>query len=261
VRTLWSQGDSALAEFVANRPKLSRRGYGRELHELAAALPQRVLYLDLETCGFAGAPLFLVGLLRYDGAWQVEQLLARDYTEEPAVLNYLGALIPRHDVLVTFNGKSFDWPFLHDRGTVHRVRLARPATHCDMLRHARARWKRALGLPDCRLQTLESHLCRRYRSGDIAGREIPAAYHSFVRTGDGRQLDQIVQHNALDLVTLAQLSLVLLREAERSGPVHHHRTLPGLQFDDAPPIDSPPGHDAPRNETPPCHAANPRTAC
>ena len=49
-----------------------------ELAAVVAALPDRVLLLDLETCGFAGSALFLVGLLRQiEGAPTVELLLVQ----------------------------------------------------------------------------------------------------------------------------------------------------------------------------------------
>src|SRR3990172_10451992 len=95
-----------------------------ELGIFASEFPGRSLFLDLETCGFSGAPLFLIGLVRQDrGELVVDQLLARDYTEECAVLQHLWELLPNHQVLVTFNGKSFDWPFMVDRSRYHRLPL------------------------------------------------------------------------------------------------------------------------------------------
>jgi uncharacterized protein YprB with RNaseH-like and TPR domain len=81
-------------------------------------------------------------------------------------------------------------------------------THCDLLHHARRRWKRVL--PNCKLQTLERFVCNRSRHDDLSGAEVPAAYHEFVRTGVARQVGAIVHHNALDLVTLVQIALRLL---------------------------------------------------
>ncbi len=45
--------------------------------------------------------------------------------------------------------------------------------------------------------------------GDIPGEEIPAAYHHFVRTGDARDMLTVLHHNALDLLTLADIALAL----------------------------------------------------
>jgi hypothetical protein len=73
---------------------------------LVAALPERAVMLDLETCGLSGSALFLIGLLRQiEGAAMVELFLARNYAEEPAVLESLWNGFAASDVLVTFKGK------------------------------------------------------------------------------------------------------------------------------------------------------------
>jgi uncharacterized protein YprB with RNaseH-like and TPR domain len=178
---------------------------------LVAALPDRVLCLDLETCGFSGSAMFLVGLLRHiEGEPTVELLVARNYAEEQAILETLWQTAALHEVLVTFNGKSFDWPMVLDRSTRYRLAAGRSTgqlQHVDLLHHARRRWRDRL--PDCRLQTLEQLVCRRRRAADIPGHRIPAAYAEFVRTGFEREMDAILYHNALDLVTLFDLMLRL----------------------------------------------------
>jgi uncharacterized protein YprB with RNaseH-like and TPR domain len=182
-----------------------------EFAALVASMPERTLLLDLETCGLAGAALFLAGIVRaVDGVPTVELLLARNYAEEHAVLESLWQVVAEQDVLVTFNGKSFDWPMVLDRSARYRLAAARSPrrlVHLDMLHHARRRWRRQL--PDCRLQTLEQLICRRVRTGDIAGHRIPAAYADFVRTGFERDMEAILYHNAMDLVTLLDVSLRL----------------------------------------------------
>ena len=185
----------------------------RELRELVGAFPRELLLMDLETCGLSGSPLFLVGLLRHiEGRLAVELLLARTYAEEHAVLASFWQRAAAHRVLVTFNGKSFDWPMVVDRSARHLIfRRSQPPEllHVDLLHHSRRRWRRQL--PDCRLQTLERHICGRGRTGDIAGAQIPAAYQEFVRTGFDRDMDAILLHNAIDLVTLLDLAMRLAR--------------------------------------------------
>ena len=39
--------------------------------------------------------------------------------------------------------------------------------------------------------------------GDVPGFEIPARYFQFLRTGDPRPLEPVLEHNRLDLVSLA----------------------------------------------------------
>jgi hypothetical protein len=181
----------------------------QDLAPLVAAGPGKVLFMDLETCGFAGTPVFLLGVMQpANGDLLVEQLLARNYEEEPAILARFAELCRDHPVLTTFNGKAFDWPFLRDRAAIWRVELREPQAHCDLLHVARRRYRNVL--PDCRLQTLELFVCKRRRVGDIPGQEIPSAYHDFVRTGDPRQMREVLHHNFLDLVTLAELVMDLL---------------------------------------------------
>ncbi len=246
ISQLWPHGDAWLRHALvrldqcrANPPTRSR-----ELSALWQFLPCQVLYLDLETCGFAGSMVFLIGLIHRQGdQFLLTQLMARDYAEEKSMLQALWTIAAQNKVLATFNGKSFDWPMVHDRSTIHHLGCALSAApapageratsaashpsvqqaesaelsahdprpeliHCDLLHHARRRWKDQL--PNCKLQTLERVVCQRHRHDDIPGREIPAAYHDFVRTGDAWLMRSVLHHNALDLITLLQLSMLLV---------------------------------------------------
>ena len=109
----------------------------------------------------------------------------------------------RKKLLITFNGKSFDFPYIRLRATANGIPFDLELNHLDMLHECRRIWK--LELPNCRLQTLEQHICGRSRHGDIPGDQIPAAYHSYVRTGNAWQIVEILKHNMLDLVTMADL--------------------------------------------------------
>ncbi len=164
------------------------------------------LFLDLETTGLAATPVFLCGLLSASGGEMTFRLLlARDYSEEAALLEAVAAEVLRRPAVITFNGKSYDLPFLRERSGRLRTTQCRPDSHFDLLHPARRRW--ADRLPDCRLKTLEWHILGRRRGGDIEGSEIPEIYHRFVRDQDPRQLIRVVAHNLHDLYTLAELAV------------------------------------------------------
>jgi uncharacterized protein YprB with RNaseH-like and TPR domain len=166
--------------------------------------PSRLLFVDLETCGLANVPVFLVGAMQMiEGDFRICQLFARDYSEERAMLGRVREMIDETDGLVTFNGKSFDVPFLRDRMVFHRLEFAQLGVHFDILPPARRKWRGKL--PDCKLQTLETFICNRSRSGDIPGSEIPGIYHQFVRSGDMDPLIPVFKHNVMDLMTMAEL--------------------------------------------------------
>ena len=177
---------------------------------MAEALPEDLLFVDIEATGLtSGTPLFLIGALGLmDGDLRVCQLLARDYSEEAALLDHFSGLMSKASVVVSFNGKTYDLPYIRDRSAFCGVRIDLPETHLDLLHESRRRWRDQL--PNCRLQTLERHICRRVRTGDIPGDQIGDAYHRFVRTGNAVDIRDILQHNALDLITLAELTVHIL---------------------------------------------------
>lgn len=229
-------GDELLAAGVPQilpgaQYRVDEQGYARiELDASGAqALDQPAVCLDIESLGFLGRPLFLVGAIyagarvphempgvapvgepvgasapAATGAVRMVQYLARDYSEEEAVVRAFVRDAGAIPTWVTFNGRSFDMPFLGLRAAYHRIPWAGPAQHIDLLPVARRLWGEQL--PNCRLQTLERYICgRRPRGDDIAGAGIPRAYHDFVRTGEPWEMMRILYHNACDLATLLQL--------------------------------------------------------
>jgi len=197
--------DVARLFFAGGRTNRARlQSLDPELARIADLPPERVLFLDIETAGFHGTGLFLVGLMSYcDGAFRTSQLFARDYAEEAAVLEHLREFYGRSDALVTFNGRAFDLPFISDRAIVHRVDLHSPEIDVDLLHVSRRLWKNCL--PNCRLVTLEETVCGRRRTGDLPSHLIPRAYHDFVESGDARLMADVIRHNAYDLVTMVHL--------------------------------------------------------
>jgi len=76
--------------------------------------PEKWLFLDTETTGIAGGTgtyAFLIGLAWWEsGGLRIEQLFMRDHDEEHSILLEIANRLAERPVLVTFNGKSFDWP-------------------------------------------------------------------------------------------------------------------------------------------------------
>src|SRR6266581_1750525 len=183
-----------------------------DLQALAASGLERALFLDLETGGLSASPVFLAGTMHWNGEdFVMRQYFARHYGEEAALLRAVFEQASRFEFLVTFNGKSYDAPFLAGRAVVHGVRLVLPPRHLDLLHPSRRRWKGRLA--DFRLTTIELALCRRRRSGDVPGEEVPGLYHDYVRTGDPYRLVPVFHHNLLDVITMGEI-LRALCEAE-----------------------------------------------
>ena len=180
----------------------------------ALPAPDRLLYLDTETTGLAGGTgtcAFLIGVGTLEGTqFVVRQFFLRDYPEEKAILQALSEILAAFDGLVTYNGKTFDIPLLETRYAL--ARLKSPfgrLMHLDALHPSRRLWR--LRLESCRLTDLESAVLGIEREGDVAGSEIPAIYFDYLRAGDARGLQPVFHHNALDIMTLAAVTVELAR--------------------------------------------------
>src|SRR5713226_6233872 len=207
---------------------LSRRCEESLSRKTRAALedPEKWLFLDTETTGLAGGTgtyAFLIGLAWWDaGALQVEQFFMRDFSEEHSTLHELAVRLAERPVLVTFNGKSFDWPLLESRFTMTRViPTPRLAAHLDLLHPARALWKMRLG--SVRLCELERHVLDAPRLGwhrgdDISSALIPQFYFDYLRGGSAEPLIGVARHNQMDLRGLAALFGKINEVLTASGP-------------------------------------------
>jgi len=170
----------------------------------AAFRPEDLVFLDIESTGLSSSPLFLIGVMLWsEGGFTVHQFLARNYAEEAAVLQCFSHACRGRPLLVTFNGKTFDVPYIRARAAANAIRFESAPAHFDLLHVSRRAWGKTL--PDCKLQTLEAAVCGRRRVGDIPGGDIPDVYHAFVRTADAFEIVEVLKHNLLDLVTLADL--------------------------------------------------------
>src|SRR5947209_51017 len=175
--------------------------------------PAQWLFLDTETTGLAGGTgtyAFLIGLAWWDaGGLQVEQFFMRDFAEEHSLLHELAARVDERPVLVTFNGKSFDWPLLENRFTMTRsIAVPRLAAHLDLLHPARALWKLRLGsvrLVELERQVLDAPRLGWHRDDDVASALIPQFYFDYLRGGPVEPLAGVVRHNQMDLRGLAAL--------------------------------------------------------
>jgi hypothetical protein len=135
--------------------------------------------------------------------------LIRDFAEEHSMLHELAARIAERPVLVTFNGKTFDWPLLESRFTMTRA-IATPklTAHLDLLHPSRALWRLRLG--SVRLVELERRVLDAARLGwrreeDVLSAMIPQYYFDYLRGGPATRLIGIVRHNQMDLRGLAAL--------------------------------------------------------
>jgi len=189
--------------------EVPRHGWERLLPRAATAAfdARGAVFVDLETTGLGrgtGTYAFLVGIGRFTGeGFRVRQYFMRNYPEEPAVLAAVQAELEDARSIVTFNGRSFDWPLLETRATLNRMRLPL-LPHLDLLYPARRVWRPVTD--SCRLGDLEAAILGLEREDDVPGALIPQLYFNYVRTQDPAPLAGVFRHNRLDIVSMAAVA-------------------------------------------------------
>ncbi|NQX63247.1 ribonuclease H-like domain-containing protein [Paenibacillus qinlingensis] len=227
----WAQLGAHIATSPAGSFVMRRRQYGadsvhgnyrlRELADVAAQLScfherdavvrlEELLFFDTETTGLgvgAGNVPFMVGIGYYTGElFTVEQLMIRNPAEEHAMLVYLQELLGRYTHIVSYNGRTFDWPILKNRFVLNRLKLDdSELLQLDLLYASRSLWRNTL--PSCRLSKVEESRLGFERVDDVPGSMAPALYFQYLAEKDPAVLQGVFIHNEHDIVTLAALTV------------------------------------------------------
>ncbi|TJY44226.1 hypothetical protein E5161_02215 [Cohnella pontilimi] len=193
-----------------NRSDKKKRWVPETADEFPAPEASGLLFLDTETTGLGvgtGNVPFMIGIGRYrQDAFVVEQTLIRHPGEERAMLTWLQEQFRGVTHLVTYNGRTFDWPVLVNRFILNgwRRSSAEPG-HLDLLHPSRALWKYTL--PTCRLSTVEEERLGIIREQDVPGSLAPELYVRYLGDGNPEHLYGVYVHNEKDVLTLASLAV------------------------------------------------------
>ncbi len=186
-----------------------------------------ILIFDLETTGLAGGTgtyPFLIGFGYFDDQGiQLRQYFLPDFGREIGAYLDMRKLLSNRKILLTYNGKSFDYPLLRNRLIMNR--LENPLgdyKHLDLLHLARRVWKDSL--PSCSLETIEEEIFLFKRWQDIDGALIPQAYFNYLHSGETDQIKRIINHNQQDIISLARL-LIQFHFIENREYLHFHTSV------------------------------------
>ena len=159
-------------------------------------------FMDIETKGLSNVPIILIGVAEIKGSDIVaSQYFLRDYTEEPNIIEAYLSHLDEDSVHVTFNGKSFDVPFIKNRCLYAGIKADLDLPHLDLMYFAKNLWKDTL--PNCRLQTIEQEIFGIEREGDVPGQYIPGYYDTYLMEKNIGPVVPIIEHNCQDIISLA----------------------------------------------------------
>jgi uncharacterized protein YprB with RNaseH-like and TPR domain len=178
---------------------------GLEFFGFAAAKP---LFLDTETTGLSGGTgtmVFLNGLAKLSAGYlEFAQCLLTQFQGESAMLEYTAEFARGTNLLVSYNGKSFDLPLLATRYRLAGVQNPFPNFgHFDLLHTSQRAFRRVW--TDCTLRSAERQLLGFERVDDVPGSQAPQIWFDWIRTARAGQLPGIIEHNALDVLSMSAL--------------------------------------------------------
>lgn len=202
-------------------------------------LYERMLFLDTETTGLgvgAGNVAFLVGVGYFrSGSFVVDQMLIRNPGEERAMLHELERMLTAYTHLVTYNGRTFDWPVVRNRFIMHRLAVEglERFAHLDFLYPSRSLYRKTL--PTCRLSMVEERRLGVFRHEDVPGSLAPELYVKYLAEQQPSILEGVFQHNEWDILTLNLLAAHFAALAEGTLPFHAFEAMEvfraGVWFD------------------------------
>lgn len=169
------------------------------------------VFFDIETLGLFNRPIILIGVAKFNEEHlSINQYFLRDLNQEPAALNEFLSHISPNTVLVSYNGKSFDVPYIRERLSYYGMHGLTEKLHFDMLHFSRKAWRNKY--PNCRLVTLEKCLFGIDRNDDVPSALVPEFYETYLRTGNIGPVIPIIEHNRQDLITLTMIFSKLYEE-------------------------------------------------
>lgn len=184
-------------------------------------VPGEVCIFDIETGGLSAQyyPVLMLGLAYpHEGHWAIELHLCEHPSEEPLLLQVWNQAIHRYHVFLSYNGRSFDLPYLQRRSEKHALPIALPKErHIDLYIKGRLKeQEKKAGFE---------------RTDTLSGADWVKLHRTFVSEKLPSQKEALLRHNEEDL--LGTIHLFMSRPEVREALPH--RILGELFLYDATP--------------------------
>ncbi|MBP3040032.1 ribonuclease H-like domain-containing protein [Bacillaceae bacterium Marseille-Q3522] len=169
---------------------------------------EELFFFDTESTGLGGGTgnvLFILGHARIKNnkVLLTQHILPHPGAEVPLYQSFLNQV--DYTTLVTYNGKSFDWPQVKTRHTLIREHVPKLPQfgHFDLYHAARRIWKDQL--ERVKLSVVEKEVLGVIRENDIPGHLAPMIYFDFVERKHPEGIIGLLKHNETDILSLITL--------------------------------------------------------
>jgi hypothetical protein len=205
---------------------LNRNKYVYDLDTSFCFNQDELLFFDIETLGIYDSPIIIIGLGYYlKETYHIIQLFARGLEEEIALCEHLRAeVLPLFKCFVSYNGKSFDIPYLANRFLYYfdeNPMISEADTpykdfntkfgHIDLYHNCRRKFKgRFL---DYTLSTIEKDLLNWERENELASNLVGICYKKYLKDPEKYigLVKECIDHNYFDILSLPLIYDKLLK--------------------------------------------------
>ena len=165
---------------------------------------QQPLFFDIETTGLSAdiSAITLIGCCDMDG--NITQWFNEDGFSQKQILSDFLTFIKSYDTLITFNGKTFDLPFLSSK--IKELKLNASFDHYEHLDlyQILKPYKNLWGLKNFRQKNLEEYLGF-HRTDKLSGKKLIKTYQNYLEKGDTKDKEAVLLHNREDLLGLRNI--------------------------------------------------------
>ena len=185
----------------------------------------RIGVLDIETTGLNPARNhFILGGIYSVPDNTLHQFFAETRAEEEeALCGYLD-ILSQLDMVITYNGRHFDLPFLEKRWQKYSGAPARLPYNLDLYLILNGHSPIKRFVPNLKQKTVENYMgLWQSRDDEISGAESVELYNTYEKTQNPALGDKILLHNSDDILQLSRLLPVI-------GKSDFHKAMTTLGF-------------------------------
>lgn len=170
-------------------------------------------FIDIETTGLSrkNNMIYLIGLLYFDtddNTWILKQYFANSMDKEHILLEEFISNISSFENIITYNGNSFDLPFIDHRLKHHNINYIIDKTKSFDLYQIIRQNRHYLDLTNLKLKTIEESLGF-IRDDKYSGLDCIGFYYDYLTSNDWMLKANILKHNYDDLVHMLDIMVIL----------------------------------------------------